>query len=552
VTPMDSLRVALRLASLAFVLALPGNRPAWPTNRVQEREAKMDKTHANLDEQARRDLAVGLVDGAVETAGKLDPESQALLLNRAGQAISLIDAEKAKGFWEAAFRLSQHLEGTDSNRSIRWETQLSVVTEYAHVDVDRSLELLREMDPPVLGEPLDYDPRGNGAFVVVNCLIERHAEGDLDKSRGTIAYMADTGEYPYISAAPVVEAFHKKGQDSRATEIFAEALGHFQKDTRFRDSLESFIGLIFSSDGKVPDHLLRDGIRLAVGEARRRDEEAAKQPERKPTTYVLPSFEKGPLRFRTQSTCTAFRLLPLARRLDAELARQMEEDDAELKALLGQITPEDVAARSSYTPQEVSSPQDEARLGPPLNKNQMMGTMKSILQSVYPDAEINAPGAVEGPVSDEVRLRFLVGIAGGVGKGNAEKGAALMHEAESLLEKVNDPEKKARVLIEMAEAWAMMKDSKRATADLDAAFRLLMDLYRKSVENLPDAYQRLLAAPGYSLYRIAYVETSFDPQQAARRAEAIPDAWWRATYQLAVGEFIFKHEKGMTESWSWW
>lgn len=98
------------------------------------------------------------------------------------------------------------------------------------------------MDAPVTGEPLDYDPRGNGAFVVVNCLIERHAEGDLDKGRGAIAYVADTGEYPYASAIPLVEAFHKKGEESRATEIFTEALGHFQKDTRFRDSLESLSG----------------------------------------------------------------------------------------------------------------------------------------------------------------------------------------------------------------------------------------------------------------------------------------------------------------------
>jgi hypothetical protein len=511
----------------------------------------MNKTHSNPDEQARRELAVSLVVGAVEAAGKLDPESQAMLLTQAGHAISLIDAEKAKGYWEAAFRLSLQMEAADPN-PVRWQTQLSVVTQYAHVDVDRALELLRAMDVPVTGEPLDYDPRANGAFVVVDCLIERHAEGDFDKAWGAIAYVADTGEYPYASATLLLEAFHKRGQDSRATEIFAEALGHFQKDNGFRDSLEGFIGLISSSDGKVPDHLLRDGVRLALGEARRRDDEATKQPERKPTTYVLPSFEKGPLRFRTQSTCTAFRLLPLARRLDAQLARQMEEDDAELKALLGQMKPEDVTARSAYSPQEVSSPQDEARLGPPLNENQMMGVMKSILQSVYPDAEIKAPGAVEAPVGDDVRLRFLVGIARGVGKENAEKGAALMHEAESLLEKVNDPEKKARVLVEMAEAWATMKDSKRATAELDGAFHLLMDLYRKSAENLPDGYQRLRAAPGYSLYRIAYVETSFDPQQAARRAEAIPDTRLRAAYQLAVGEHILKHEKGMTEGWSWW
>jgi hypothetical protein len=230
----------------------------------------------------------------------------------------------------------------------------------------------------------------------------------------------------------------------------------------------------------------------------------------------------------------------------------MEDDDAGLKALLGQMKPEDLEGRSAYSPHEVSSPQDEARLGPSLTKDQMIGTMKSILQSVFPDAAIEAPGAMEGPVSDEVRLRFLVGIAGGVGKENAEKGAVLLHEAESLLEKVNDQEKKAKMLIEMAEAWAKMNDTKRATAALDTAFRLLMEIYRKRVENLPDGYQRLRAAPGYSLYRLAYVETSFDPQQAARRAEAIPEPRWRAAYQLALGEHILKHEKGITEGWSWW
>jgi hypothetical protein len=246
------------------------------------------------------------------------------------------------------------------------------------------------------------------------------------------------------------------------------------------------------------------------------------------------------------------RLLPLVRRIDPQLAHEMEEEDAELRALLVQMKPEDLEGRSAYSPHEVSSPQDEARLGPSLTKDQMIGTMKSILQSAFPDAAIEAPGAVEGPVSDEVRLRFLVGIAGGVGKENAEKGAVLLHEAESLLEKVSDQEKKAKTLIEMAEAWAKMNDTKRATAALDTAFRLLMEIYGKSVENLPDGYQRLRAAPGYPLYRIAYVETSFDPQQAARRAEAILEPRLRAAYQLAVGEHILKHEKGITEGWSWW
>ena len=343
----------------------------------------MNGMHSNPDEQARRELAVSLVGGAVEAAGKLDPESQALLLNEAGRAISFIDTEKAKGFWEAAFRLSQQMEAAPPSL-VQWQTQLSVVTHYAHVDVDRAVELLRAMDPPVKGEPLDHDPRGKAAFVVVNCLIERHAEGDLDKGRATIAYVADTGEYPYTSAARLVEAFHRMGHDSRATEVFTEALGHFQQDARFRHSLEAFIGLILSSDGKVPDHLLTDGIRLALAEARHRDEEAIKQMGRKPPTYVLPSLEKGLLRFRTPSTCTAFRLVPLVRRLDAQLARQMEEGDAELRALLGQMKPEDVAARSAYTPQEVSSTEDEARLGPPLSLNQTMGTVRSILQSVYP------------------------------------------------------------------------------------------------------------------------------------------------------------------------
>jgi len=542
------MRVAPQPASLLVALAFLGICPAWPANRLQEGESKLNKRQSNPEQQAYRELALGLITGAVEAAGKFDPQSQASLLNEAAGAISLVDTEKAKAYWDAAFRLSEQVDTADPHNPRR-NIQLSIVTQYAHVDVDRAGELLRAMDAP--GQLLDYDPRSSGAFVVVDHLVERHAEGDLENARSVIAYIADTGEYPYGSAILLAEAFHKKDQDSCATEIFAEGLGHFQKDSRFRDSLEGFIGLILSSDGKVPDHLLRDAIRLALAEARRRDEEAAKQPEPKPTIFVLPSFEKGPLRFRTQSACTSFRLLPLAKRLDARLARQMEEDDAEVKALAGRMTPEEIAERAHYGPQEVSSPQDEARLGLQLTAPQMMGAMKTIFRSVYPDAEIEAPGAVEGPVSDELRLPFLIGIAGGIGKADPEKGATLMHEAESLLEKVSDPEKKVNVLLEMAEAWAAMKDTARATAALDVAFRSLMDSYRKRTENLPEGYQRLRAGAGYPLYRIAYVETSYDPQQAARRAEAIPDAALRAAYQLAVAEYIFKHEKGMTESWSW-
>jgi hypothetical protein len=40
------------------------------------------------------------------------------------------------------------------------------------------------------------------------------------------------------------------------------------------------------------------------------------------------------------------------------------------------------------------------------------------------------------------------------------------------------------------------------------------------------------------------------PEKAARRVEAIPHARLRAVCQLAVGEYILKPEKGMTESWS--
>ena len=144
----------------------------------------MNGTQITPQEQAHRDLALGLITGAVEAAGKLDPQSQASLLNSAARAISLVDTEKAKAYWDAAFRLLEQVDAAGPYGP-RSEIQLSIVTQYAHVDVDRAVEMLRAMDAP--GESFDFDPRTTAAFLVVDRLVERHAEGDLEKARSVIS-----------------------------------------------------------------------------------------------------------------------------------------------------------------------------------------------------------------------------------------------------------------------------------------------------------------------------------------------------------------------------
>ena len=483
-------------------------------------------------------IALDLVASAAAAAGQFEPETRGLLLVLAGDAVSEMDPERGRSYYAAAFEATEKMV-LAGGPNIRIGLQEGIVARLAGPDPDAALELLERMDKPHWSAYPGEDIRSRSAKLLVQSLLVRNAKGDIEKTLRVLSYLGSTGEYPYRAATELIHFFAQRNEDPRCAEIFSQAMDHFQKDAEFEDSATAFAEVISDTDKQVTPSLLTRAIRLVIASVKKAEENQAKEGKKTEQTLILAS-DRGQLRFSHRATYLAFRLLPLAMRLDPKLARELREQDAELQRLTDKQSSEVIQRWSSAARFLVQGKLNGERLQQVQQQEKAtrtLGDIREIAQKEPDEAiararEIDVPGW---------RSRALASVARSLADSDPNRANSLLHEAESLVEKIGDNRAKVEALAELADVWGDLKDTRRGSSLLASGFSVANGLFKEE-ERSGDESPLLLSSVSL-LVRLARIQTKLDPDQAFKLAESISEPRAGTYIQLNVAKEVLLRRK---------
>jgi tetratricopeptide (TPR) repeat protein len=520
---------AFLVVILPLFCAAPGGMTAQDIEPPRQTEKKPP--------QPSRDYALALVDSAVRLAAQLDPESQGWLLLKAGNAVHRVDRARAASCYEQVMQAAEKIEDGDWMRD-------GAIQGFADVDLDRAVAMVENS----LRLRSDKSPlRPSGIYLpqqVVLKLLARGRAEDIDKALYLLETAGDKSQYPYDSAARVVEYFDGKGDSSAAMQTFAQALAYFRKDDRFYTSPERFSRLITSSAGKVPDHLIVEAIRLVVASAKRAAER--QQQERRVRRWSW-SFlsEKEHIQIRRYDTFLAFTLFPIAQRLDPRLAKELREADEDLRRLtenrgaqeLAEMASLKHARRSPRDPFLASRQQERYSAIQVLNRIEKEG-------AEHPDDALTWASGVQVA---GLRALSLAALAKQLVKSQPDRAATILREAESLAGKPEVvPEERVDVLVRVAEVWQELGETTEASDAIDAGFREALERHEEEKREMPEMpVEALQGTASFMCDQLVEVETRIDAQAAMKRAESVSDDALRAYLLIAVSRELLQAETSL-------
>jgi hypothetical protein len=486
----------------------------------------------------RHQLGVSLIESAVAAAAQVEPESKALLLDFAADALAPTDRQKSREYYELAFDTSEKMILTDRTSS-RVAVQAAIVIGVAQLDPHFAAELLNRVDRPGWTPYPERDQRAYAALGVVNALLHQGRDEDVDEALGVLQYLGETGQYPYEAAGATIAFLHDQGLGWRSSSVFAQALQYFRRDEQFLTSAEEFADLISRCADKVTPDLLVQGIRALVSSVRKHEESAAKEGNFSQPTILLTSGQRH-LRFQRGSTYFAFRLLPLAARLDPHLVRDLRSEDEELRQLLEKEETQSLDSWSNASRTIVFGNPDAQRMHEIEQDYKSERIFYEAQEMAGKDLD-RAVALAHGVERPDVRSRSLAGIARQIANENPQRAAVLLVQAEALLDKIQDARATAQSIGQTAEAWAQLKEVKRVSALVRRGFSVALDLYEGEKEKHREG-SPLMSESAALLADLAHIEAAVDPREAAKRAESVADAALRAYLLLRVGQEILSQE----------
>jgi hypothetical protein len=532
-----SIRLLLVIAPLALaVLPLGAQRPP-------------EKPHPALTNQGVnqadpiRDLAQRLIAGGVANASRLEPERQGFLLTLAGDALAPTDMKEAMAHWREAFEVTEGMVLTDP-AGARAGTQEGLVLRFANYDPVIGLEFLEEMDRPQWTNYPNQDNRKRAIKLIVDKLLQRDQPGDLDKVQEALRYAGDTGEYAYSAAADVVDFFHERGESARIQQVFSEALGYTAKDERFGETPDDFAELILASEGKVSADLLARAIRSAIASARVREEREKENGAAPKRTISLVSGDER-LDMSHVSTYISLKLLPLARRLNPDLANELVEQDPQLQRVARTTGSENlgrwegaqpVFIGGAVTPQRLHEIQEDVEAGQALRKVEQAA-------SSDPLTALSDANKIQ-PIS--IRVRALAAAAGVLAKSDPGKARSALEEAGSLADKIQEPVQKIAALFRIANGWGRVGDVRSASKTISTAFGLGISEYERQGDNA-EGMAHLVSPPTSWLARLMRLEADLDPRTASGLADRISDPALQGYMELTAAREILLTSRGSKE-----
>jgi hypothetical protein len=380
----------------------------------------------------------------------------------------------------------------------RGQTIMQAVLAVSKIKVDRSMEMLLEIEPP--------RPRADGLQVpdlragIATMVFQRqwHKNGlaGLDAIQSTARRMGESGYYPYMALAPLIRQAANKNTE-RAAALTQDGLNFLSSRQSTELENQHVAAFLRNAADFMPAALMKETIEKLVKEA-----QSVKDSSLQMQAQI--ADDKGNRAELSSTSLMLMQLLPIIRRIDPEWAQKLEQDNAELRQL---------AVQQADRPQEmrvmarIGGP--DADDGPPRDMREEMTSMQvDELAQRDPQQALKMSNEINDPV---LRATSQARISGELQRSDPAQAAALLKSARQALAQASKPQDKLMILTGLAQAQAAMKDSEGLADTVKTGFTIGEEIFRKGLDKRSNA--PLFAQPGYELMnRLTTISAKADAQ----------------------------------------
>ena len=365
-------------------------------------------------------------------------------------------------------------------KNYRYSSQMTAVRMLAEAgQVTEAVELFDQMElqaPSEEGEPV-HDLRHMALVALFPRLIELDRREGLEWAERQLTRLSATGVYPYSAASDIIQELLSDEFD-QAQSIYARAIAHFRgsKDKEIDSARGIFVRLLLRFDGKFLAGLERQGVTAAVDAIL-----AAKPPDNERYVTSVTLKDDRSLILEGRESEQLFKLFPLLAKYEAERAQKLARRKQQLQPRLeGAST--------------IKDEQSLAIIGTHDDSPQKLDA-QSVRQLAWQRSEKAGEIAVESPskalrIAKEIaypapRAAALAGMARSLAKEDPQRARALVADSQSLLEKVEEPSERLRLLTVILTAYVSLEDTKQVADTYTAILDLGTELAEQEVSSDP-------------------------------------------------------------------
>ncbi len=411
---------------------------------------------------------MGLLHQADMESKSFSPEERANVLEKMAHASLTLDKSQAVVWSKELFRTAHQLTpGQD-----RAAYQKNALITLARVDPEASAKLYKQQDSLqdwATDATPSEDIRVDGTRTLFPALWRTQGKKALPQIRDIALWLGDTGGYPYSGLTPIFSEI--AAQDKNAAEqFFLDAVTYLPRGQSIRSTNRIFTDFVVASWKYVPPPLVKRALATAVDAF----SESSKD-ERMPKVKSEGIGHTG-MAFSSQAELLLYKLLPVAREVDPDLAAKIEEEHKNI-ASYPEAKPDvrtaTVISFPGATPEAERHALDESRY---YQAGQLAATDPS--KAVAIAQEISDP---------DTRQAALVEIAPYSAVKDPSQADAWIGQALKRTEDMNASVAKLRIMCSLANVYFVRGDQERAMTMTDHALDLGEELYAQFMMANPGA-----------------------------------------------------------------
>jgi hypothetical protein len=488
-----------------------------------------DKPHTEDAGTQQRELGLQAVRRAVAIAQETDVASAGQLFVFAGGAVRTLDPSAARNYYSQALAMAEKLPVASSVNQ-RVSVQTSAVAGMAHIDPIAAMELFRRIDRPEWTQQPNVDMRSWSVSEVARELFRRNGFSKVDELTALFDYLGDTGQYPYAASSYLMSELQKRHESDRLLQVFSDALRHLENDVQFVSAPTEFTELLLDHARALPSSMAVAGIRGAVGAGKRSDAKQHKNNDRAEQRTMVLNKGESQVRIKKQATFVALRLMPLASRLDTNLAEELRRGDPDLKAATALSSQSDLNKIAKGSPGLIIGDGSQPPPGPNMFREyEVAGELKELSERDPANALARLPEVQDPRLNVQTQAAIAVSLA----RTDPARAASLLESAWSKSAKIEDAPTRLPALVSIAEAWLALNNPRRVQSVVAEGISIAREMYEEGKDAKVDIF---LGRHGVNeLATLASILARVDPWSSMQLAESIdrPEAKAYALLQVA-------------------
>lgn len=464
----------MRLSRLHVILLLcptllaQGSHPETPTAKAAVIR-KSDEWKA---------AARQLIAQATAKSGDASAGDRAFLLARAAAASAQLNADQSKAWANDAFQLA-----TQQRSPVKERVQVAAINALAQNDIEAGLGLLSRMQAPAAQENGQAPPdmRSGIAAMLLQKLWQQKSKEAVPTIQRTAAQLGETGNYPYMAIGMLVRSIQRANKEL-AQGLVNDAINYLSRRRATAIEDQQLAMFLRSSSDLISGGLMKDTLERLV-------KEAVTQKDTGGTMAMDIETDGKKAELTSASSILLFQLLPIIRQTDAEWAKKLEEQYAELRQVA-----------------ELQNGQNQRMMvgmmvragdggeGPRDPREEMAAIQVDELSKTDPQEALRRSEGISNPF---LRAASQAGVAAELSKSDPARAAELVKNARAAMAESQDPREKMQIVINLARAQAASGDKEGWRESVRAGFAMGDEMFRKGVDRRPTA--PAFAQAGYEL-----------------------------------------------------